>query len=204
MIKKIKIYARLIFAILFIALIIALIVSVKSCKSAREDNQRLKTNQTNLMQGISIYRDKTGASVAEINSLTLEKSEFETLCIRQANEIKKLNIDIKRLKSYSQTEINTDVPITTILHDSVFIINNKVDTLRCINYKDSYFSINGCLNNDTLIGQVKNIDTLLQTVSIIPKHKFLWWNWGVKGLKQTIKSKNPYSTIISSEYIQMQ
>lgn len=202
MIQTIKKYWLLIKLVIFIGLFISLIISVKSCKSAREDNNRLKDNQKELLQGINIYRDKTGASVAEVNALTLQKNEFENLCKDQQKEIKELNISLKRIKSYSQTTTTTQVPITTILHDSVFVINNRIDTLRCLSYSDNYFSIDGCLNNDTLIGNVNCIDTLVQTISIIPK-RFLFFKYGCKGLKQTIKSKNPYSTIISSEYIRI-
>lgn len=203
MINKIKIYARLIEIVICVILFVSLLITLNVCKHYQQDNNRLKSNQKELTEGLNIYRDKMGASIAETGVITLKKNEFENLYNNKVQECKKLNMDIKRLKSYAQTSTNTDIPINTVLHDSVFIINNKIDTLRCLNYRDNYFSIDGCINNDTLIGKVNTIDTLIQTVSIIPKH-FLFFRWGIKNIKQTIKSTNPYSTIISSEYIILQ
>ena len=202
MINKIKIYSRIVEVIILIIMFVFILVVLHNCKRYKEESVRLKNNQISLVQGVKTYRDKFGKSIAEVNALTLKKGEFEQLYQNKVSEIKDLNIEIKRLKSYTSTNMNTNIPIVTIFHDSIFIVNNKIDTLRCINYSDDYFSINACMNDDTLIGRVNSIDTLIQTVSIIPK-KFLFFKWGVKGIKQTIKSKNPYTTIISSEYIEL-
>lgn len=203
MINKIKIYARLIEIVICVILFVSLLITLNVCKHYQQDNNRLKSNQKELTEGLNIYRDKMGASIAEAGVITLKKNEFENLYNNKVQECKKLNIDIKRLKSYAQTSTNTNIPINTVLHDSVFVFNNKIDTLRCLSYKDNYFSIDGCINNDTLSGHINSIDTLIQTVSVVPKH-FLFFKWGVRGIKQTIKSKNPYTTIISSEYIRIE
>ena len=84
MIRKFKLYARLIFGILFFSLIIALIISVKTCKSEIENNVRLKNNQESYFDDLISYRDNYGKSVAEVKAITLRSNEFKKLCVSQA------------------------------------------------------------------------------------------------------------------------
>lgn len=200
--NNLKIYIKLIIIILFIVLLTTSIISIKSCKSYQEDNNRLKTNQIALVNSINTYKLTDSSYVAEINQLTLTKDEFKDLYNSKVKLCESLGIKLKQLQSYSQTSLNHNYNINDTIYDSIYINNNIIDTIKCIDYNNNYITINGCINNNRFNGSIVTYDTLIQTVSIIPK-KFLWFKYGCKGIKQTIKSNNPYSIITNTEYIKI-
>ena len=66
-----------------------------------------------------------------------------------------------------------------------------------------YLKVNGIIENNQLIRNIHLPVSLHQAVWIEPKHRFLWWRWGVKALHQTISSDNPYVEIKYSEMIEI-
>ena len=202
MILNIKKYIKIFIIIIFIILIIVNIISIKSCKTYKENTHRLQTNQTTLINKINTYRLNDSSYIAEVSQLTLTKEEFKKLYNQKYQQCQELGIKLKRLNSYSQTEFTHRYFIKDTIIDSIYINNNIIDTIKCINYNNNYININGCINNNKFIGNIITYDTLIQTISIIPK-KFLWFKYGCKDIKQTIKSNNPYSIITNTEYIKI-
>ncbi len=67
-----------------------------------------------------------------------------------------------------------------------------------------YLKINGIIKNNFLEGNVYLPVTLRQAVWIEPRHRLLWWKWGVKAVHQTISSDNPHVKIRYSEVMEIQ
>ena len=88
----------------------------------------------------------------------------------------------------TNTEIKTVGKIRFVLKDS------------CLNYRSKWADISGCIG-DTLT--INTRDSISQVGAIEYKHKFLWWKWKVKGVKQVIVNHNPNSKISFSEYIEI-
>ncbi|MBR1769949.1 MAG: hypothetical protein IJ748_05775 [Bacteroidales bacterium] len=185
-----------IFVIVFIVLIILLIHFAHEINFASKEIIRLQQNQQSYFSDIKQYRNKNNELVSENKGITLQLNEFKNLCSEYSDEIKRLKVRLKDVQSVSNTIVASDIPLSLPLVDSIV----KVDTLRCIKYSDDFLHIDGCIEDDTLKGQIYSVDTLLQVVSVERK-RFLWWKYGCKGVKQTIKSKNPHTTILYQEYI---
>ena len=188
-------------------LVLLLLLICDKYNTAKKDNSRLKGNQTALIKDLAVQRLKDSTIVAEKNAIILTKEEFKNLYNDKVKELKELGIKLKDVQSYSQTHTQTTTHFTTTLYDTVVFTNSLTDTLRCINYNDGndWISIKGCFTDDsTLDGTMVVNDTISQIISIIPKHKFLWWHWGVKGIKQTIHSYNPFTNIKAAEYIEIE
>ena len=62
----------------------------------------------------------------------------------------------------------------------------------------------GCFNEgDSVDLQLVVRDSLDIIPSIVPKHRFLWWTWGVKAVKVNVISQNPYSEFEYIKYIEL-
>lgn len=195
-IKKVDIVSCV--AIVLICVIASIYVSVS--RSLREDNERLKQNQEALTKELNIWKDKDSNSVAQIETLKLTKDEFNNLYEQQANELKDMNIKLKRLLAYSQTALSHEYIVTDTIRDSIIIRENKIDTLTCVRYNDDYIQFNGCIDSGVFSGNIRTFDTITSIIHIIPK-KFLWFKYGVKRVDNTVVSKNPYSRIENIKHI---
>ena len=187
---------------LVILLAIALTISVKSCNDNKIDKIRFRDNQTALMGKVKFYRDKDSLSVADVQKLTLTKKELEDNRDDLVKTIYGLNIKLKRVQSASTTETETKYQVKTPIRDSLVYLDGKTIILKCINYSNEWLTIDGCTQDGSFNGVIKSKDKITQVVYGIPHH-FWFIKWGVKSIRQTVKSHNPFSTIIFDEYIEL-
>ncbi len=154
------------------------------------------------MQNAGYYRTKDSLSAAGVERLTLTNREFKQYCSRLEKDVEKLNVKVKRLQSLSQTATKTEYVVRTEIKDSVVYRDGHTDTLACINHTNPYLSFSGCVRNGQFSGAIESRDTLVQVVHRVPR-KFLFFRWGTKAIRQEVMSKNPYSTITYSEYVEL-
>lgn len=178
----------------------AFVVTIGTCNHYKIDRDRLSGNQRTLLSDIEFYRTKDSLSVASVEKLTLSNREFFRYCSDLEKQIKVLNLKVKRLQSVSHTVTETEYKIKTIVHDS--ILPGRIDTIQCITYHDNYVTLAGCMENKEFSGLIQSRDTLIQIVHRIPR-KFLFIRWGTKAIRQEIISKNPYSRICYTQYIEL-
>lgn len=186
--------------ILVIVLAGALLFSVRSCNSVREDRNRLSDNQCALMNDVDFYRTRDSLSAAGVNRLTLTNREFKEYCGELERTVKSLNVKVKRLQSVSQTATETTYPVRTIVKDS--IIPGRRDTLRCIDYRDNYLTLSGCVSADTFSGLIQSRDTIIQVIHRVPR-RFWFIRFGCKAVRQEVVCRNPHSRISFTEYIEL-
>ena len=188
---------------LFLIIVIlsgSLAISVKSCRGIREDRNRLSDNQRTLLANVEFYRTKDSLSAAGVERLTLTNREFKRYCAGLEKQVEDLNLRIKRLQSVSQTATETKYVIKTVVRDS--ILPGRIDTLRCIDFRNNYLTLAGCIQNQAFSGMIESRDTLIQVVHRVPR-KFLFFRWGTKAIRQEVVSRNPYSRIYYTEYIEL-
>ena len=187
--------------ILIIILVIIIFFLSRSLHRQRQENDRLSSNQTAMFQDISYYRTRDSLSAASVERLTLTKKELEQNCEALARDIKDLKIKLKRVQSVSQTSIETEHIIRTVVRDSL-IVRDRIDTLQCIDYHDNYLTLSGCIEHNHFSGHIMSRDTLLQVIHRVP-HKWWFIKWGTKAIRQEIVSKNPHAQIVYSRYIEV-
>ena len=186
------------FYLTFFTLLSLFIISVKTCRSNKEEANRLAQNQNTLMTEIDYYIFRDSLHVASINQLILDQSEFKRYKSETAELIKDLEIKLKRVESTSKTVVKTEYKIQTTIKDSIVY----KDTLKCFDYKNKHIDVAGCFSKDTVNLDIASRDTIVQVVHRIPR-RFLFFNYGTKGIKQEILSLNPYTTIVYTEYIKL-
>ena len=187
---------------LAILLAIALSISVKSCNSEKQERIRTEGNQTSLLGKVKYYRDKDSLSVADVQVLTLKKKELEDNREGLVKTIDGLSIKLKRVQSASTTETETKYPVKAQVRDSLIYLDGKTITLKCIDYSNIWMTINGCTQDGSFTGLIESRDKITQVVYGVPHH-FWFIKWGVKSIRQTVKSENPFSTITFDEYIEL-
>ena len=165
-------------------------------KQLKADIATQKQNVEILNKNYKTYKTAFGQSVAEAYALKYTLEEFENYEGRLTRQISELNLKLKNVKAtvtvVTKTELKTRV-------ETVYI-----DSVKCFNFEDKWNKISGCFTErDSVDLQLVVRDSLDIIPSIVPKHKFLWWTWGVKAVKVNVISQNPYSEFEYLKYIEL-
>ena len=179
-----------------------LLVALFFLRTERHKRQEITNNYIALKKDLEGERKANGMYVAEIEALTLQKNDFERLYTEQEKELKQLGIKVKRLQSISTTNITHEYIFDTVqIFDSVKVLNNKIDTLKCFKFTDNYINFEGCFAHETCFAtKIQTVDTLSIALHKNYRKKFLFFHWK-PFYKVTIISKNPYSTVTGAEHI---
>lgn len=181
-------------------------------RTLQSERDRLQNNQTALLDDVAYYKTESGKYAASVQSLELSKSELQEHCNELVKTVEDLNIKIKRIQSVSQTATKTEVPIKTEVRDSIVYRNPDslsvdparpiIDTLKRITFKDPWVELDGTINKNIFTGKIQTVDTLIQVIHRVP-HQWWFFKWGTKAIKQEIRSSNPYTKIVYTEYIEL-
>ncbi|MDR0659079.1 MAG: hypothetical protein LBG18_09165 [Mediterranea sp.] len=185
-----------------IGCIAALFISVKSCRSVQQERDRLEANQRALLEDVTLYRTKDSLSAASVEKLTLTKNELEKYNGELIKTIKDLGIKINRLELVSKQVTQTRIEVAIPVRDTLIIEHSVPIPAKTFDWRDSWVSVSGMINRDTVSCKVASVDTLIQVVHRVPK-KFWFLRWGTKAIRQEIISNNPHTQIVYTEYIEL-
>lgn len=172
------------------------------CRYYKGERDRLADNQRALLADVEFYRTNDSLSAASVERLTFSNREFEKYCRELKETITTLNLKIKRLQSVSQTATETEYQVKTQFRDSIVMLPGRIDTLRCVNYRSDYLTLSGCIEGSQFSGLIESRDTIVQIVHRVPR-RFWFIRFGTKAIRQEVISKNPYSKITYTEYIEL-
>ena len=182
--------------------IVATAVIVVGAKYLLKENARLENNNSALLQSVKTYRTKADENAASVQVLRLKIGEYEELRAADAERIRKLGIKLKRLESASKSVTKTAVNISAPLRDTVILRDTLRlhDTVRLFRWRDSWVTVDGVIDNDSVSCSVTSVDTLHQIIHRIPR-RFLFFRYGTKAIRQEIVSSNPHTEVVYSEVI---
>lgn len=167
----------------------------------KAEKNRLSSNQEALLSDIEFYKTEAGDNAASVQKLELSKSELEKYCDDLTKTVKDLHIKISRVQAVSTTVAQSDYQIVTVVKDSI-VYRDKPVTLQAINFKDPWIDMAGVIDSGVFSGNISTRDTLAQVIHRVPK-KFWFIKYGTKAIKQEIVTKNPHSSIVFTEYIEL-
>lgn len=173
---------------LIAVLLLAIFIGYRQYDTLLQEKNRLSMNNTTLMNSNKEYKIRDSLNVYEIGRLQLTEEEFKEYKKDSEKLIKDLKMKKSEVRTITNTEIKTVEKIRFELKDS------------CINHHTKWSDVTGCIG-DTLT--VSTRDSITQVGVVEYKHKFLWWKWKIKGVKQVIVNHNPNSKISFSEYIEI-
>lgn len=182
--------------------IVATAVIVVGAKYLLKENARLENNNSALLQSVKTYRTRADENAASVQVLRLKIGEYEELRAADAERIRKLGIKLKRLESASKSVTKTAVNISAPLRDTVILRDTLRlhDTVRLFRWRDSWVTVDGVIDNDSVSCSVTSIDTLHQIIHRIPR-RFLFFRYGTKAIRQEIVSSNPHTEVVYSEVV---
>lgn len=179
-------------------------VQCSRIKSISADRDRLNTNQNTLLSAVDTFKVADSLNAIKVKRLNLTVGEYKKYRSEDLKTIKLLTKDVKRLQQVGtiNTETNykfkTDVKDSTVFHNTLVI-----DSLQCARFSNKWLDFIGCYNQKKEFeGIIQSRDSLIYEEHIIPK-RFLGflWKYGCKERRQNIISKNPYTKIVSAEFI---
>ncbi len=171
----------------------------------RQEKERLSDNQDALMEEVQLYKTEAGKSAASVQMLELTKSELEAYNKELSGVIDDLNLKLKRVEAATTTATKTEIDIEVPVKDSITYRDpGRIEKLPIIKWSDSWVKVYGeFLKNDTLNLKIQSVDTLHQVVHRVP-HEWWFFKWGTKAIRQEIRSSNPHTVIVYSEYIELE
>lgn len=193
--KKFLIYLIAGLALSAIALSIAL-------NKTNSEKKRFKANQDALLTQVDTLTTKCSKSAAEALKLSLTVKELEKSKAQYKELADELGIRLKRVQSISSSSSKTDVRIITQVRDSIVYRDTVLTPVKTFSWSDPWVDVKGILECDTVDISLQSVDTLTTIVHKIP-HKFLFFKWGCKAIKQTVISSNPHTKITYTEYIEL-
>lgn len=183
---------RIVAAILAIIGIAALIYQNNSL---RNQKKRLEQNQTALLSKISSYKTDSARSAVSISQLRLTTEELKESNLSLLDDIEELNIKLKRVNAASSVNIESNYDIKAEVKDSVIVRDSIVYKYKCIDYKNPYIILQGCIVSPTVFeGKIKTFNSITRVEHRVPK-KFLFFRFGTKLVKEEYLCSNPYSEI---------
>lgn len=165
-----------------------------------KDRDTYQNNTYGLMSNIEELRKDSMEQAYQIQALSLTVDEYKEYRAEDLQTIKSLKLQLKNITTVSKQSLEVNVPI------AVPIIKEKPQIEPApinVRLHNEHISFIGTVSNDSLTAKIQVPIQLTQIVHKVPKHKFLWWSWGCKGIKQIVVSNNPYVNLKYSEYIEL-
>ena len=190
--------------VLLLAAVALAFGAIQRCSKLKEENKRLANNQTALMQEVKLYKTQDGKNAAKVVELSLKGKEFKQLNSYLKEEVERLGLKIKNLKSATSTITLTSLKIDTVIKDSIVFLPAKgiADTLKCFSYNDGWINARGCIGADNRFqGTFESNDTISIIAHRVPK-RFLFFHWGCKAIEVEVVSHNPHTKINYAKMIE--
>lgn len=185
----------IIIGLVILTMLVSISVLWNMYSTEKEERERQQSNVEVLNSDIKRYKVRDSLNVASIDALNYTVDELKKYRADDLRLINDLKIKNKHLESLTK--------ITTSMTDTIYkdhwhpVLNNP----NCLEYSDKWATVTACFNDSTVAYSVR--DSLDIVVSKVPKHKFLWWNWGTKGYKVNVVNFNPRSTVEFLEFIKI-
>lgn len=188
--------------ILALCAAVALAAAHRTARRYRDENSRLRRNQTALTDSLRRYVTLNGEYAASVEALTLRCDEYRRLRAADAERIRSLGIRIRRLESTAAAATATEVEIRTPLRDTLIVRDTVRDTVRFFRWRDPWVEVEGRIVRDSAECSVRSRDTLRQIVHRVPR-RFLFIRYGTKAVRQEIVSSNPHTQVVYAEYVEV-
>lgn len=168
---------------------------LRSCKLAYQNSISV------CMDSLHKYKVADSLNAIHISNIELSLKQYKQLRAEDAKLIKQLKAD--KLTSVVKPETIIKYKIKTQLKDSIIY----KDTVKAINYHDSWNSVTGYFTKDSAKLNIQSKDELLITKSVERK-KFLFFKlnpkwFGYRKLQLNIISKNPNCSINNVEWVEI-
>ena len=169
-----------------------------------QERDRYRQNTETLLADVERRQIDSTRMALDVRALQLTIAEFEEYRAEDAALIRRLGLRIKDLEVAARHHMEIEAQITAPLRDSVIVRDTVFLPIKTVEMINPHIEFRGIIDDSTLRADVWVPITLNQAVAVEYKHKFLWWRWKIKGIRQIITCDNPYVEVKYSEYIKLE
>lgn len=170
-----------------------------------ERNQNAKNVET-LLSDAEQYRTRDSLNAATIGALELTVDEYKRFRAADAEVIQTLQTQKRDLQAITKAQTATIMELSAIPRDTVIIHDSVPMPAVAVHTGDAWYDFDGLLTEKEFTGTLANRDSLLiaETVQYKRLFGFLWKTKRVKNCKIDIVSRNPHTTILGAEFVQIE
>ncbi len=198
---------KLIITALVAATMALVLGSATAIVTQRQTICRLRKNQAALVEQLHRQSDSTKrVNHLSVVRLRLTTGELGELRSDYTERIRQLGLRLGRINAISQTTsamLLDTIALAVPAGDSIGAAPLAPLATSRYEWSDGWVSLRADLVGDTLRWHLTSRDTLLQVVHRVP---YRWWifRWGTKAIRQEIRSSNPHTHLVYSEYIEIE
>lgn len=177
--------------IVIAVLVAAIAVLTRQVKKLHTEASRQTGNVEALMDTVRTYKFRDSLSSASVASLQFNVKELKKYRAEDARLISDLKLRPKDVQYITKTVTRT--------RDSIVYVPQPDG---CFHFKSHWLQIDACAPDSNMV--VQSRDSIAQVIHVNYRHRFLWWRWGVKSIRQEVVNFNPRSKIGYSEIVKVE
>lgn len=169
------------------------------------ERDRYRENTDVLLSEVESYKVRDSLNVVRTGVLELRLSEFERYRAEDAALIKELRGKNRDLSSLVTAQTRTINELRAIPKDTVIIVDSIPVQAKSVEIHNEWFDFRGVLTDTEFTGELENREALMIANTITYKRflGFLWKTKRVDDIQVDVVSKNPHTTIISVDAIEI-
>ena len=196
----------LIVGAIFAALLVFAGFQQNAIDNLKQERNRYERNTESLLLDVAQYKTRDSLNAAKVGALELTIQEYERFRAADAKLIKTLKTKNRDLTAITAAQSQTIMELSAIPRDTVIIRDSVAMPAVAVHTGDAWYDFDGILTEQEFTGTLVNRDSLLVAETVQYKRflGFLWKTKRIKNKQIDVVSKNPHTTIMGIEYIEIE
>lgn len=196
----------LIVGAIFAALLVFAGFQQNAIENLKQERNRYERNTESLLLDVRQYRTRDSLNAAKVGALELTIQEYERFRAADARLIKTLQTKNRDLTAITTAQSQTIMELSAVPRDTIIIRDSVVIPAVAVHTGDAWFDFDGLLTDSEFTGTLVNRDSLLVAETVQYKRflGFLWKTKRIKNKQIDVVNKNPHTTIMGIEYIEIE
>ena len=196
----------LIIGAIFAALLVFAGFQQNAIENLKQERNRYERNTQSLLLDVEQYKTRDSLNAAKVGALELTIQEYERFRAADAKLIKTLQTKNRDLTAITAAQSQTIMELSAVPRDTVIIRDSVAIPAVAVHTGDAWYDFDGILTEQEFTGTLVNRDSLLVAETVQYKRflGFLWKTKRIKNKQIDVVSKNPHTTIMGIEYIEIE
>ena len=196
----------LIVGAIFAALLVFAGFQQNAIDNLKQERNRYERNTEALLLDVAQYKTRDSLNAAKVGALELTIQEYERFRAADAKLIKTLQTKNRDLTAITAAQSQTIMELSAVPRDTVIIRDSVAIPAVAVHTGDAWYDFDGILTEKEFTGTLVNRDSLLVAETVQYKRflGFLWKTKRIKNKQIDVVSKNPHTTIMGIEYIEIE
>ena len=196
----------LIIGAIFAALLVFAGFQQNAIDNLKQERNRYERNTESLLLDVAQYKTRDSLNAAKVGALELTIQEYERFRAADAQLIKTLKTKNRDLTAITAAQSQTIMELSAVPRDTVIIRDSVAMPAVAVHTGDAWYDFDGILTEQKFTGTLVNRDSLLVAETVQYKRflGFLWKTKRIKNKQIDVVSKNPHTTIMGIEYIEIE